>query len=143
MRDFVGAECDLAAALQQFQASAVTSETFYAYPSDGWITGYEASCRRLARRWSEAETAYSRVLSMPSSPLWRSVTMSSLASVQARQEDPARAANTLRQAVGLAIETNTPLRLRHIHGARAELDQFRDTPAVQELDHFLSQVTQV
>jgi transcriptional regulator with XRE-family HTH domain len=141
--DFVGAERDLAAALQLFQASAVTGETFYAYPSDGWIIGYQASCNRLARRWAEAENAYGRVLSMPSSPSWRSVTMSSLASVQARQEDPARAANTLRQAVGLAIETNTPLRLRHIYGARAQLDRFRDTAAVQEFDNFLSQVAQV
>jgi DNA-binding transcriptional regulator YiaG/tetratricopeptide (TPR) repeat protein len=141
--DFVGAERDLAGALQLFQASAVTGETFYAYPGEGWIIGYQASCNRLARRWAEAEDAYGRVLSMPSSPSWRSVTMSSLASVQARQEDPDRAAGTLRQAVALAIETNTPLRLRHIYGARAQLDRFRDTPAVQEFDQFLSQVAQV
>jgi hypothetical protein len=69
--------------------------------------------------------------------------MSSLASVQARQSDPDRSAATLRQAVDLAIATNTPLRLRHVYGARAQLDRFRDTPAVQEFDHFLSQVAQV
>jgi transcriptional regulator with XRE-family HTH domain len=141
--DFAAAQRDLGTASQLFQPSAVTAETFYAYPSPGWIVGYEASCHRLGRRWPEAEDAYSRVLTHPSSPLWRSVTMSSLASVQARQEDPDRSAATLRQAVELAIATNTPLRLRHIYGARAQLDPFRDTPAVQEFDHFLSQVAQV
>src|SRR5205085_7740639 len=96
--DAAGAEGDLATAVHHFQPSAVTGETFYAYPSDGWITGYEASCHRLTHRWAEAADAYGRVLTMPSSPLWRSVTLSSLASVQARQEDPDRAAATLRQA---------------------------------------------
>ncbi len=141
--DSSGAERDLAYAQRQFQLSAVSGETFYAYQSDGWIIGYQASCHRLANRWTEAEDAYGRVLTMPSSPLWRSVTMSSLASVQARQEDPVRAADTLRQAVELTTETNTPLRLRHIYGARAQLDRFQDRPAVQELDHVLSEVTQV
>jgi hypothetical protein len=141
--DTAGAERDFIAAREWFQPRAVTPETFYAYPSEGWIIGFEASCHRLGRRWSEAEAAYTRVLAHPSSPSWRSVTMSSLASVQARQGDPRRAAGTLVQAVELAIDTNTPLRLRHIYGARAQLDRFRSTPAVQEFDHFLSQVTQV
>ena len=140
--DAAGAERDLGVAMNQFQPDLVGTDTFYAYPSNGWIIGYEASCNRLGRRWADAEAAYTRVLTHPSSPLWRSVTMSSLASVQARQGDPGQAARTLRQAVGLAIETNTPLRLRHIYGARAQLDQFRDTPAVHEFDHFLSQVAQ-
>lgn len=141
--DTAGAERDLTAAKGQFDPTGVNAETFYAYASPGWIIGYEASCNRLGRRWAEAESAYSGVLTHPSSPLWRSVTMSSLASVQARQGDPGQAARTLRQAVGLAIETNTPLRLRHVYGARAQLDPFRDTPAVQEFDHFLTQVAQV
>jgi hypothetical protein len=141
--DAARAEMDLAVAVNQFQPAEVTAETFYAYSRPGWVIGYEASCNRLGGRWTEAEAAYGRVLTHPSSPLWRSVTMSSLASVQASQGDPGQAVGTLRQAVGLAIETNTPLRLRHIYGARAQLDPFRDTPTVQEFDHFLSVVAQV
>jgi transcriptional regulator with XRE-family HTH domain len=143
LRDVPGAQRDFATAEDAFHPSTVMAETFYAYPSEGWITGFEASCNRLAHRWPEAEDAYSRVLSHPSSPLWRAVTMSSLASVQARQNDPARAATTLKDAVTLAIETGAPLRLRHIYGTRSQLDPFRDTPAVQALDHFLSQVASV
>lgn len=141
--DASGAAGDLAAARAQFRASDVTTETFYAYPNDGWITGYEASCHRLTGHWPEAEESYSCVLSLPSSPLWRAVTMSSLASVQARQGDPDRAADTLRQAVSLAIDSNTPLRIRHVYGARVQLDRFSDAPAVRHLDDFLAQVVQV